>query len=389
MSDGIHLLNFAGDKKEWPVYMTIGNLRSKISQTPWTHSIVIVALLPIPIKNRNIPWKRLDGQRQTNREVLKEVLQQVLQPLTFKQHPSAESRYYNVLCADGNFRCCKPVLAAWLANCPKYCDLHHLQWHVCFRCECPNNKLGDYVHPDKQHPRWDHNLYRTLSDTNTKAANAELLSHHVHLEFNVFWHIPCIVSDLPMPDLLHTMQIGILDNIQKWIFQFMKRHEWLDKFNAIWLSVPTYHDLTPKIKSYEEVSQLNGKEMKEMSRYLLGVVTQSLWGGSPAQRPIFNRATECTRALLEFYMYARYKSHDDATLSYMGDTLHCFHTFKDVLTRARQQKGVGQSLCPGNGTCEEAKGRWRNKYWNLDAVQKAVQNECLAGLYQPQDRYFQ
>jgi len=116
----------------------------------------------------------------------------------------------------------------------------------------------------------------------------------------VFQHISCIVSDLPKPNLLHTMQIGMLDHLQKWICRFMKTHERLDKYNAIWLSVPAYHDLTSKNKSYEEVSQWNGKEMKEMSRYLLGVVTQSLRGGSPTQRPIFNRAIECTRALLEF-----------------------------------------------------------------------------------------
>jgi len=138
------------------------------------------------------------------------------------------------------------------------------------------------------------------------------------------------VSDLPKPDLLHTMQIDMLDHLQKWIFHFMKTHERLDKYNAIWLSVPAYHDLTPKNKSYEEVSQWNGKEMKEMSRNLLGVVTQSLRGGSPAQRPIFNHAIECTRVMLEFYMYARYKSHDDATLSYVEDALRRLHTFKDV-----------------------------------------------------------
>jgi len=66
MSDRIHLSNFAGDKKEWPVYMTIGNLSSKICQMPSTHRVVMVALLPIPIKNRNIPQKRLDEQRETN-----------------------------------------------------------------------------------------------------------------------------------------------------------------------------------------------------------------------------------------------------------------------------------------------------------------------------------
>jgi hypothetical protein len=67
-----------------------------------------------------------------------------------------------------------------------------------------------------------------------------------------------------------------------------------------------------------------------MSRYLLGVVTQSLWGTSPAQHPILNHAIECTRAMLEICRYARYKSHDDATLSYMQDALRRFHTFKDV-----------------------------------------------------------
>jgi len=109
----------------------------------------------------------------------------------------------------------------------------------------------------------------------------------------------------------------------------MRTHERVDKYNAIWLSVPAYHDLTPKTKSYEDVSQWSGKEMKEMSRYLVGVVTQSLRGGSPTHRPIFNRAIECTRALLEFYIYAQYQSHDDATLSYMEDALHSFNTFKD------------------------------------------------------------
>jgi hypothetical protein len=126
----------------------------------------------------------------------------------------------------------------------------------------------------------------------------------------------------------------------------MKTYELLDKYNAIWLSVPACYDLTPKTKSYEEVSHWNGKEMKEMSRYLLGVVTQSLRGGSPAQRPIFNCAIECTRALLEFYMYARYKSHDNATLSYLEDTLCRFHTFKDVFLLGRAGKKAKATANP-------------------------------------------
>jgi len=117
-----------------------------------------------------------------------------------------------------------------------------------------------------------------LSDANTKAADAKLSSRHVHRGLNMFRHIPFIMSHHAKPDLLHTIQIGTLEHLQKWIYHCMKTHERLDKYNAIRLSVPTYHDLTPKTMSYEEVSQWIGKEMKEMSRYLLGVVTQSVRG---------------------------------------------------------------------------------------------------------------
>jgi len=78
--------------------------------------------------------------------------------------------------------------------------------------------------------------------------------------------------------------------------------------------------------------------MMEMRGKLLGVVTQSLRDGNPAQHRIFNCAIECTQELLKFYMYARYKSHDDATLSYMEDALHHFHTFKGVFFLGRAGK---------------------------------------------------
>jgi predicted choloylglycine hydrolase len=94
--------------------------------------------------------------------------------------------------------------------------------------------------------------------------------------------------------------------------------------------VLAYHNLTPNSKSFQEVSQWNGKEMNEISQYQLEVVTQSLRGGSSPQRPILNRAMVCTQPFLKVYMYARYKSHDDATLSYMEDALRRLHTFKDV-----------------------------------------------------------
>jgi len=108
--------------------------------------------------------------------------------------------------------------------------------------------------------------------------------------FSVLWAIS------PFSDLLYTMQIGMPEYLQKWIFHFVKMHGWLDKYNATWICVPDSKDLKSKIKSYEEVCQWNGKELKEMSWYLFGVVTQFLQDRSPTDCSIFNGATVCTPA---------------------------------------------------------------------------------------------
>jgi len=68
MSGGTSLSNFAGNKKECPLNMTIGNQSTNICQMPLTCRIVMVALLTIQLKNRNIPLHRVDQQQQSNRE---------------------------------------------------------------------------------------------------------------------------------------------------------------------------------------------------------------------------------------------------------------------------------------------------------------------------------
>jgi hypothetical protein len=62
------------------------------------------------------------------------------------------------------------------------------------------------------------------------------------------------------------MQIVMLDHIQKWFIHCINPHKQLNKYNAILLSRPTYGNLTPNTKSWEEDSQWNGKEMNEISQ---------------------------------------------------------------------------------------------------------------------------
>jgi hypothetical protein len=71
------------------------------------------------------------------------------------------------------------------------------------------------------------------------------------------------VSDFLKPELLHTMQIGMLDDLQKWIFHLMTTHKQLDKYNAIWLSMPAYHDLKPKISHMRKFLNGMGRRLKK------------------------------------------------------------------------------------------------------------------------------
>jgi hypothetical protein len=75
-----------------------------------------------------------------------------------------------------------------------------------------------------------------------------------------------------------------------------------------------------------------------MSTFLLAVLRAALHGPTPAQRGVFDRAILCTRALLEFFFYASYTSHDQATLDLMENALRRFHEHRDVFRQYRAGK---------------------------------------------------
>jgi hypothetical protein len=151
-----------------------------------------------------------------------------------------------------------------------------------------------------------------------------------------------VTSDLPKPDLLHTMQLGMLKHLLGWLSVFLKQHKRFEAFNNIWLSVPAYLDMVQPRRTYEEVSSWQGKEIKTMSRFLVAVLRCALHAPSASQRGVFNQAIECSRALVEFYFYSQYDSHDEQTLGLMSTALRNFHHFKEVFRQFRAGKRVTQ-----------------------------------------------
>lgn len=95
-SDQTHLTNFSGDKKAWPVYLTIGNIVSTVRNKPSAMAMILVALLPVPPKLKGQKAAQVDAQRDVNRRILHSVLEQVFQPMRSPGQHGIE-----LACADG------------------------------------------------------------------------------------------------------------------------------------------------------------------------------------------------------------------------------------------------------------------------------------------------
>jgi len=297
--------------------------------------VLLVARLPIASKIRDIPLSRYKEQKEHNRMVLQHVLLHILGPLM-----RVECRVFFAWRADGPFRCCVASPVAWIANYPEHRDLHNIKNGVCYWCKYPQAEMGQL--PVRPYPICDHDKYRVLSVANTATANARLASFDVHQGYNVLWDLDCMTSNLPKPDLLHTMQLGMLKHLLGWLSKFLKQHNRFEAFNNIWLSVPVYLDMVQPRRTYEEVSSWQGKEIKTMLRFLVTILRCALHMPSASQRGIFNQVIECSRALVEFYFYSQYDSHDEQTLELMSTALQHFHHFKDVFRQFRAGKSVTQ-----------------------------------------------
>jgi len=114
LSDATHLTNFSSDKNTWPVYIMIGNLSTTIRMAPSYHGILLITLLPIPIKMRDVPLSEYNAQKEHNRMIPPHVLHHILGPLIDTDRHVFYAQY-----AKDYFRHCVASPAVWIADYPE------------------------------------------------------------------------------------------------------------------------------------------------------------------------------------------------------------------------------------------------------------------------------
>lgn len=299
-------------------------------------ALLLLALLPVPPKLKDNS-RRAGESSAENHDTIHRVLEKIFKGL---QRPGKDGVVLG--CADGNKRLCFPILCGWIADHMEHVYLHNIKNNACPKCEVPLEWLGE-PSAGPEHPKRDHDEYQLLirqhRATGDLAPIEELVERGLNSLFNAFWTLPRVdPAEIAKPDLLHTVYLGILKHMMEWIQEFLKKHNRLDFFDKAWSTMGPYPGFTVPTKAYREVSQWQGKEMRNLGRIVTAAFATALRAPSDAQRMPFRIAIQCVTALVDFHLMAQYKTHTEQTLQYMQDYLNAFHKNKHVFREFRAGK---------------------------------------------------
>jgi len=143
-----------------------------------------------------------------------------------------------------------------------------------------------------------------------------------------------------VPDILHTVYLGMLKHLMDRVTSFLEQHSRIDKFNQLWAIMPPYLGFARLNKPYSQVTQWSGKEIKALGCVIVRVSMATLLNPSASQRIPLTEALLCGKNLVYFHIMEQYRNHTEATIEYMENYLEEFHHPKDVFSRFRASEST-------------------------------------------------
>ncbi|KAF8261591.1 hypothetical protein EI94DRAFT_1605749 [Lactarius quietus] len=315
-SDKTQLTMFRS-KMAYPVYVTIGNVPKETRRKPSRHAQMLVAYIPTT-KLEGITNKA--GRCCAMANLYHSCMQLILSPIT------AYGVTYTgiaMMSGDGIWRRCHPIYAAFVGDYPEQVLVTCTYNNWCPKCLVPHDKLGTY----ETFPPRDCNEARdTYLLANGDARAFHLACREAGLKpiFHPFW------ESLPLtdvfvsitPDILHQLLQGVFKHLVAWLIKTFGPAA----IDTRCQSMPPNHNISIFTKGISSLSRVTGKEHKNMSRILLGLILDlPVPNGQVSPRII-----AATRALLDFLFLAQLPSHLSTTLARIEDSLSRFHNNKDI-----------------------------------------------------------
>ncbi|KDN35186.1 hypothetical protein RSAG8_11795, partial [Rhizoctonia solani AG-8 WAC10335] len=286
--------------------MTIGNIPKHLQRRISSCATILIGYLPVPKLDCE---PNADAKRQLKRNLFHRCIEDMLAPLT---KVCAEGGA-EVPCADGEIRCVYPVLAAYIADYPEQCKVACVKHTYCLLCTTLPKTRGDPG--DSGQREWEHTLQIMKKQDQTGSA---WFTRYGLLPTRPFWdtHPHVDIGTFLTPDLLHQVHKGVMkDHLIKWVMSILGKSTVGERYTAM----PEVHGLRHFKNGISAVSQWTRRELKEMVKVLLPVLSDA----DP-------RVVRMVHALMDFMYLAHASSLTDEDLKAMEDALRTDHDHKDV-----------------------------------------------------------
>jgi hypothetical protein len=326
-SDKTHLTVFAGDKNAWPLYLSIGNIKSSVRNKPKNHTWVLVAYLPIA---RFLDDKSIHTVLQSR--LFHQCIELALKPL--------KETAQGVIMTDslGAQRRCFPVLAAYLADYPEQLLVNAAAHNTSPTTWAFGRDLGN-SRPSS--PRGKYEILAMIAELERSVGSADIAAYETAAKLKglngvnrpfwreMRWYRPdlCVA-----PDILHGVHRFWRDHILKWVINLVGEEELDKRVKALQPEVGFRHFKD----GISHLSQWSGREDRELQRILFAVV----FGSSS----INANALQALRGIHDFIYLAQYTLHSEDTLGYLKRGLDLFHKHKQEFIKTGARRGKSRII---------------------------------------------
>jgi hypothetical protein len=327
-SDQVHLSVLSGDKKAWPVYLSIGNIVSRVRNKPSNGAWMIIAYLPVADF----------GDHERHAGVLKMRLFHQCMEIILTTLIGPGTNGVEMTDSMGAVRKCYPFVAAYLADHPEQSLINCSLQNVCPTTTANFRQMGD---PTPAAPRTREWILARIEEAcaakdpssigpyQAKASSLGISGVHKPFWRNLSNYQPELVI---APDLLHGAGMFWRHHLFLWI-QRLVGTEILDRRLMALQHVTGYKSFH---KGISHLSQWTGREDRELQRVAVALVA-----GTAQMRPKILRNI---RAFHDFLYLAQYRSHSTTTLQYLTDALAIFHETKQVWIEEEVRYGTKRDV---------------------------------------------
>ncbi|KAG9055314.1 hypothetical protein FS842_002523 [Serendipita sp. 407] len=322
-SDKTHLTQFTGDKKAWPVYMSLGNISSKARRGTTMNAWAVIAYIPI------ITW---NDEKEVHGTLASRLFHQCM-AIVLQSLVETGVNGMDLTDSVGNVRRCHPFVAAYLADYPEQIMINCAAGKTSPTTRAGPHDLGNAYAAQPRTTDWVLNQIKQVASNvdpqNVSSYTTKARKYLLNGVHRPFWgRLPLFRVDIcTAPDLFHGVIRFWRDHLFRWVVNLVGAVE-IDARLKVLQPITGFRRFR---KGVTHLTQWTGREDRDLQRVFVALVAGAKGVNSTVMRNL--------RAFHDFMALIQYRSHSDETLQYTEEALSNFHDTKNVYVEKGARRG--------------------------------------------------